>query len=203
MSKSIQNILRLAFFSFCLICFLENTYAQVNEAKNLTRNDVVVNPKKTSVYICIDKNSEPINDKAKSEILLRLYNNTIWTIRFNADAGGTSKELLKLNNGTTVAALTNNSTAYPLYQIKQRKPAKKFDEPAWGHVHTASFLPSNKSASFAVPKKYFSGNDLYVRFFYEWELKGSGYGESYAPEHRVHFYLDNYPNIVNYFCDEN
>ena len=201
MRKSIQNFLWLTLSSFCLICFSENTYPQVSEAKNLTRKDVVINPKKTSVYLCIDRNSEPINDKAKSEILLRLYNNTIWTLRFDADAGGNSKKLLKLNNGTTVAALTKDSTAYPLYEIEPRKPTKKFDKPVWGHVHTANFLPSNTSASFAVPKKYFSENDLYIRFFYEWELNGSGYGESYAPEHRVHFYLDNFPNIGNYFCE--
>jgi hypothetical protein len=168
---------------------------------NLTRSDVVIDSNKPSIYLCIDenKNKDTIATNS-SNIWLRIYNNTIWTIKFNAQQIGASTQKLKLSNGSVVRGLSNKSTSYPNYEFESIKDNKTLDMPQWSDITTANWLLSNNYTVFRVPSKLFDNTLMFISYKYEWELIGSAGQESYSPTHRVYFHLNDSLDISKNFC---
>jgi hypothetical protein len=192
----------LGFLLSCssLFCFAESVLSQTNKAKNLRREDVVIKPNRPSVYLCADGRAGK-SEGQRNVLLLRVNNNTIWTIRFGAERQGTLQKLLKLPNGKMIGALTNESTAFPRYEFESNKIGVKTEGPEWGDFGTPSWLPSNTSASFSVPVDYFKAGRLFLEYKYEWEFTGAVADESHAPVHRVYFDIGDIADLSGHLCD--
>jgi hypothetical protein len=172
--------------------------SQTNDPKSLRREDIVIRRNRPTIYLCADHKT----DKNGTDVIwLRIYNNTIWTIRFGADRTGTSQKLLKLSSGSRVAGLTNESVAFPRYEFEPSETGAKKQGPEWGDVGTVSWLPSNTSASFSVPRGYFKLGTLFLKYKYEWEFTGAVADESYAPVHRVYFGIADLGDLSGHLCD--
>ncbi len=184
------------------LCFGGDVVCQTKRAADLTRNDVVIKPNETSVYLCVDRELGNKRKKGGSNLLwLRVHNNTVWTIRFRAERMGTLSQPLKLSNGRIIPGLTNRSTAFPEYEFEPKKPGVQLGGPSWGDLGTANWLPSNTSSLFAVPTKYFKLGTLYLEYKYEWEFTGSIADESHAPIHRIYFDVADISEVSGHLCD--
>jgi hypothetical protein len=158
-------------------------WCQTKQNQDLTRNDIVIERDRPTVYICADTN---LMKKNKGDDLwLRINNNTRWTIRFKSDRVGTKPQLYKLPTGKGVAALSKDSVAFPQYEIESKRTRQS--DSLWGDVGTFSWLLSGNSTVFTVPKRYFKDNLLYIEFAYAWEFVETVGRESHAPQHRVYF----------------
>ncbi len=187
---SVSLILLLSWSPFC--------WAQTRQKhpvipSSLTRKQVVVDEKKTSVYLCVNR-----SQTARSEGVLwfRVINNTIWTLRFRSSSGETNIKPLNLSNGKLVAGLTNESVFVPRYQIEDAQTNARRMGPGWGDTGTISFLPASTSARFSVPKSYLKDSALFLEYKYEWEFTGTVADESYAPVHRVYLVIAD-PNDIS------
>lgn len=136
------------------------TSAQNENAKSLTKSDVVLDISRPSIFSCFE-------NADKHSVWIRITNNSVWTLQFPATSDGTPKVLRKLSNGRVVAMLSNGATFYPGYG--QESNSVQVIRPISIHVGTSSFLPSNSSAIFSIPGKVKEGR-LYLDFNYEWEL---------------------------------
>ncbi|MGH9928572.1 MAG: hypothetical protein ACREA9_04985 [Pyrinomonadaceae bacterium] len=199
------HYLRLLGFSlFCIGSISGNVSSQERNAANLTRENVVVTWNKPTVYICADlKLNKSKNNSTKDGniVWLRVYNNTIWTIRFGATTGATLQKALVLPNGSRVAGLTDDSVFFPRYEFESNSPNAEAERPAWGDFGTASWLPSNVSAVFSVPQKYFANGKLFLTYKYQWEFTGTIGDESHAPVHRVYFDAGSVSDIWEHLCN--
>lgn len=196
-----NRLLCCACLLFGTLCCGGSVFAQTGKKINLTRNDVVIKRDKPTVYICIDRElmekKKEVNDDS---LWLRIYNNTIWIISFQAARPGTPPQLFKLPNGTIRTALTNESTAFPEYQFESKEGGDAMNKPKWGDVGTIDFLPPNISAAFKVPLKYFKDGALYLKYNYEWEFVGTIGHESNSPSHRVYLHINDISNISGEIC---
>jgi hypothetical protein len=187
---------------FSLILFLGvGSIVFAQKKTTLTRADVVIESNKPSIFLCIDNNKN--KDKIitdGSDVWLRIYNNTIWTIKFNAQQIGASTQKLKLSNGSIVRGLSNKTISYPNYEFESIKDNKISDMPQWSDITTANWLLSNNYTVFRVPSKLFENNLLFLGYKYEWELIGAAGQESYSPTHRVYFHLDDSLDISKNYC---
>jgi hypothetical protein len=196
-----NRLLCFACLTFYIICCGKNGFSQTEQSKRLTINDVTIARDKPTVYLCVDRELMKKKKEAKDDNLwVRVYNNTIWTIKFQAVRPGTPPQLFELPNGKFMTALTNNSIAFPEYQFELKKDAKEFDQPNWGDFGTIDFLPSNISAAFKVPIKYFKAGVLYLEYKYEWEFVGAIGHESHSPSHRVYLHLNDISNLSGEIC---
>lgn len=161
----------------CAICFSVDVSAQNRRASNLKRDEAVIRRDMPTVYLCLDR-------KTDNDVWLRIYNNTIWTIRFPGE--GKRSTLLKLPDGTNVAALSNGDIASPEYRFESKQTGGEVDY-SWGDVHTSVFLPPNTYALFKVPSGKFDRNLLFLKYAYEWEFTGAVASESHPPRHRIYF----------------
>jgi hypothetical protein len=127
-----NRLLCFACLTFYIICCGKNGFSQTEQSKRLTINDVTIARDKPTVYLCVDRELMKKKKEAKDDNLwVRVYNNTIWTIKFQAVRPGTPPQLFELPNGKFMTALTNNSIAFPEYQFESKKDAKEFDKPNW------------------------------------------------------------------------
>lgn len=191
-------VVALSFF----VCLKGNVSAQTVKHIGLTRDDVVLKRDKPTIYMCVDSKLTQDDRYAKEDsVWLRIYNNTIWLIKFNAERIGTSSKLITLANGYKVAALTDGSVSFPHYGLELKDAKGGLTRSLWGDMSTINWLPSNTSTIFKVPNKYFKEGNLYLEFNYEWEITGKIGTESYAPIHRVYFYLADPLNTSGSECD--
>lgn len=161
----------------CAICFSVDVCSQTRRASNLKRDEAVIRRDRPTVYLCLDR-------KTDNDVWLRIYNNTIWTTRFRG--GGKMSTLLKLPDGTRVAALSNGDIASPEYRFESKQTGGEVDY-SWGDIHSAIFLPSDTYALFKVPSGKFNSNLLFLEYAYEWEFTGAAGTESHPPRHRVYY----------------
>lgn len=194
------------YFAFTLaltVYAAPDAFAQAaSKPAGLTRNDVVLRPDKPTIYMCVDR--ELTRAKAREsagDLWLRIYNNTVWLIRFNAERMGTSAKVFRLSNGRNVPALTNESVAFPQFEFEPKAGKSGTPQSLWGDTSTSNWLPSDTHAAFKVPAKYFKDEKLYLEFNYEWELTSSHGTESYAPTHRVFFALADASDISGATCE--
>lgn len=165
------------------LCFLLGLQIQAQSKPTmLARSDITVNPKLPTVFLSVEKS----RTETRSEVWIKLVNNTIWTIRFLGEQPGVSTKLLELSNGTKVMGLQDGSISYPQYQLEPTTTIGNVRKPSWGDLGNPSFLPSNSCTLFKVPSQYVRGGMLYLEYKYEWEIIGSAGQESYSPTHRVH-----------------
>jgi hypothetical protein len=197
--RIINRLRRTSAFFVCLLCWSAVVFPQAKRGSDLTRNDVVILRDKPSVYLCVSKKKKKQDEDS---LWLEMHNNTIWTLRFRAERRGTLEKPLRLSNGQNIAGLDNNSVFFPEYQFKRKKPADNQQSgPAWGDVETASWLPSNTSAIFSVPRNYFSGGTLYLEYKYEWEFTGAIADESHGPVHTVYLDILDISDPSGHICD--
>ena len=194
--KLLNGIARL---TTCTLVFGLPVFCQAINNRTLTRDDVVVNRDKPTVYICADADLMNKDKEIGGDVWLRINNNTIWTIRFEAERMGTKQQLFKLPNGQKIAALSKASIAFPRYEIESKKTGEGLS--LWGDVHTFNWLLSNNSAIFKVPGKYFKDNLLYIDIVYGWELVGTLARESNPPHHRVYFAVHDSTEISGSKCN--
>jgi hypothetical protein len=109
----------LVFWFFLLSCFGTILFAQSKKDTKLTRKDIIINLNKPTIFLCVDKDkNKKIKITDNDELWLRIYNNTVWTIKFNSQKMGIPTQKLKLSNGGIVGGLLNNSTTYPNYEFE-------------------------------------------------------------------------------------
>jgi hypothetical protein len=198
---SFNRLLCFACLTFYIICCGKNGFSQTEQSKRLTINDVTIARDKPTIYLCVDRELMKKKKEAKDDNLwVRVYNNTIWAIKFQAVRPGTPPQLFERPNGKFMTALTNESIAFPHYQFQSKVDAKEFNEPAWGDFGTIEFLPSNISSTFEVPAKYFKDGVLYLEYNYEWEFVGAIGHESHSPTHRVYLHLNDISNLSGEIC---
>lgn len=189
---------RLLYFVWLTLCVCHlGIIASAQTGVRLTREDVVIKDDKPSIYLCADTKSGRSVPAAGADVWLKLFNNTVWTIRFNAQRAGAALTPLRLSNGRTVAALQDSSFSYPRYQLEPKSGGNGSSRPLWGGVGTSSWLPSGKYMTFKVPSKYFKDHILFLEYKYEWEFVGTVGQESYSPTHRVYLSL----NSAGISCD--
>lgn len=193
----------LVLLAFCLIVFGGSGFSQEKQAAQITRDDVVIRRNKATLYICADRKLRDSKRKSEDDFLwLRIYNNTIWTIRFGAERRGTFEKSLKLSNGKVIPGLTNKSVAFPRYEIEANKTGTEAQTPRRGDFGTANWLPSNMSALFSVPINSINNGMLSLQYKYEWEFTGAIGDESHAPIHRVYFDVASISDIPEHGCEE-
>ena len=147
MTKTI--ILAFIVFIFGLAAMPEDIVAQQKDAKSLIRSDVVLNSSQPSIFSCFE---DAANFNDSSSIWIRVVNNSIWTLQFPANARGSSHAVQKLSNGRDVAMLAKGSIFYPDYGLVSDSRLRVIT-PISIYLGTNSFLPSNSSAVFSVPKR--------------------------------------------------
>jgi len=175
--------------------------AQAMTPVSLTRKQVVVDEKKPSVYLCLNRSNDDNKASPNDDVLwFRVFNNTIWTIRFRSNSGQTNIKSLKLSNGKLVPGLTNDSIFVPQYEVEDAQTHARRMGPSWGDTGTVSFLPAGTSAQFSVPKSYLKDSALFLDYKYEWEFTGTVGDESYAPVHRVYLAIVNTEDISSGAC---
>jgi hypothetical protein len=184
---------------FAALSFGGSVVSQTKRAVDLTRDDVVIEPNKPTIYLCVVRKKE--EEGSANLLWLRVHNNTVWTIRFPAEKMGTLQKPLKLSNGKIIAGLTNRSTAFPRYDFEPKRIGDEIGGPAWGDVGTANWLPANTYSLFAVPTKYFKIGTLSLAYKYEWEFTGSIGDESHAPVHRIYLDLPDLSEVSGHLCD--
>jgi len=160
---------------------------------SLTRKQVVVDERKPSVYLCVNRSNTDV-------LWFRVFNNTIWTIRFRSSSGDTNIKPLKLSNGKLVPGLTKESEFVPHYEVEDAQTHARRMGPGWGDTGTVSFLPGGTSARFSVPKSYLKDSALFLEYKYEWELTGTVADESYAPVHRVYLTIVDPEEVSHGVC---
>ncbi len=185
---------------WCFTCSGNTLHSQSRNPQDLTRSNVVVNSTRATVYLCIDKSRW--HEKRPGNLLwLRLYNNTIWTIRFKAEKEATLQKPLKLANGPRVPGLTDKSTAFPQYQLESKTTGQQLDYPGRSHFGTASWLPSKTSTLFAVPVDTLKDARFFLEYKYQWEFAGAIGDESNGPVHRVYFDLPDQASAAALLCN--
>ena len=188
----------LLLFSYAVCPQQRGESTQTDRAKNLTRAQVVISNDKSSVYLCFDEGLRKGSRDADVR-WLRIFNNTIWTVRFKAANVGTELKAVRLANGAAVTGLTDKSIIVPQYEVEDRD-GRHPENPNWGDVWVANFLPSNTSALFSVPAGYLKNRALFVEYRYEWEFIGSIAQESDAPVHRVYLRVTDLSDLSGHLC---
>lgn len=179
----------------CLVTvFAVTATTQTQNAKGLTRDDIVIQRNRATVYLCVDR---PFD--GNSDLWLKIANNTIWTIRFRAERAGTMQQSLRLSSGKIIAGLTNKSTAFPRYEFETADQPIS-EGPRWGDFGTANWLPSGNSASFAVRVPHSQTGKLYLEYKYEWEFTSAIADESHGPSHRVYFDVNDVKDFAAHRC---
>lgn len=177
MHRNNSRLLYLAAVTSCVMLFAVVVSSQTRTASNLRRDQAVIRRDRPTVYLCLDR-------KTDNDVWLKIYDNTIWTIRFAG--GGKSSRLIDLPDGTRVGAFSNGAVASPEYRFESRQTGAEVDY-SWGDVHTFAFLPSDNYVLFRVPASKFERNLLFLEYQYEWEFSGAVGSESNPPQHRVYF----------------
>ena len=102
-------------FLLTSFCFLLGLQIQgQSRATMLTRSDITVDPKLPTVFLSVEESKT----ENRSEVWIKLVNNTIWTIRFLGEQAGESTKLLELSNGAKVIGLQDGSISHPQYQFE-------------------------------------------------------------------------------------
>lgn len=199
----------MIYFSLSLVLLLSLSPAgwgqprlkQAATPASLTRKQVVVDETKPSVYLCVNRNNSNRKNEHNEDVLwFRVFNNTIWTIRFRSSSGETNIKPLKLSNGKLVAGLTEKSVFVPHYEVEDAQTHARRMGPSWGDIGTVSFLPPGTSALFSVPRSYLKDSALFLEYKYEWEFTGVVADESYAPVHRVYLAIVDPEDISSGVC---
>jgi len=170
-------------------------------ATSLTRKQVVVDERKPTVYLCVNRSGSKAAH-TQDVLWFSVFNNTIWTIRFRSSSGETNSTRLKLSQGKLVPGLTKESVFVPHYQVEDAQTHARLMGPGWGDTGTVSFLPAGTSARFSVPKSYLKDSALFLEYKYEWEFTGTVADESYAPVHRVYLPIADPDDISSGICQE-
>jgi len=179
----------------CLVALLAGMApTQTKSARGLSRNDIVIRRNLPTVYLCLDR---PVD--GTGVLWLRIANNTIWTIRFRAEKPGTKQRPLRLSTGNIIAGLTHRSTGFPRYVLEVTNEQSSQPQPG-SDFGTASWLPSNTSALFAVGDAHSQTGSLYLEYKYEWEFTGAIADESHGPVHRVYFGLNGVNEFAAHGC---
>src|SRR5207247_621974 len=115
-----------------IVALSSTSLSQTKQNRDLTRNDIVIQRDRPTIYICVDANVTKKN--GSDDLWLKLNNNTIWTVRFESDRAGTKPQLHRLANGKSVAALSKDSIAFPRYEIESKDNRQSVS--LWGDVGT-------------------------------------------------------------------
>jgi len=167
------------FFAFCLYGSVMNSFGQ--KENELTRSAVVIDQRKAHVYLC----EEGPLVKNRNNSRIRFVNNSVWTLSFFVEEGSRSQTLIKLSNGSNVAASESGSLVSPVFGF-EAKTEKSVKHPrTWPSLVQASYLRSGSFIRFDVPREIFKKFDIYIEYAYEWELTGPLATESHGPKHRV------------------
>jgi hypothetical protein len=140
---------------------------------------------------------------APNVVLLRLHNNTFWTIVFPTESlyVGPAVTGWRLCDGTGVLGLQEGIEVNGRYEVElledrkhpMREGSKGLIDYLRTDVFSSSWLPSGRSVVIAIPKEHLNkGFAIYIPFNYEWEtVKGVVRGDE--AQHRVYFYFWNLP----------
>jgi hypothetical protein len=176
-----------------VITFTAITYGQESDINKISRGDVVIDKKKPTVYLCLEKALEK-SDRA-SEVSVRVINNTVWALQFITDRQGSPVEILKLSNGSIAPLLKDKAVFFPKYAFQKNNHAEVTDS-GHGDTGTVSYLGSGRYATFKAAGKYLDSGLLFLDYHYEWEAIGVLGAESHSPLHRV------YLEVNDSSCDE-
>ena len=192
----------------------------------VARSKILLLPDKPSVYFSYDgmavrkrtiprlaegaapsDNSESTDlKKAANVVLLRLHNNTSWTILLPTESlyVGPAVTGWRLCDGSGVLGLQEGIEVNGRYDVELLEDDKtptsnrppKLLELRRSDVFSASWLPSGRSVIIAILKEHLKkGLGIYLPFNYEWEtVKGVVRGDE--ARHRVYFYFWNLPDNV-------
>jgi|GEM_PF-5277137 len=188
---------RILLWVICLGAFVSSTaYSQTLIPKNLTRDDVLIDKGKPSVFLCIDK---VLSSKENGSVWIRVVNNTVWTLRFATERSGESLQPLRLSSGIRVPGLVNKTVFFPRYRLDHSDGSSRLGDPQWSHTSTVSWLPSQSYSVFKVSRGLLR-SILYLEFQYEWEIVSIVGPERVSPSTRVLFN----PELENFepsFCE--
>lgn len=189
------------------------------------RSQVLLSPDKPSVYFSYDRmaarpktplrlaeaappsdKSEPTDLKHANAVLLRLHNNTSWTIGFPTESMyvGPAVTAWSLCDGTGVLGLRDGIEANARYEVElvEEDTAQTGGRSARGldlrrtDVASTSWLPPGRAVIIAVLKEHLKrGLAIYLSFNYEWETEKRHVRGDEA-RHRVYFYFWNLPENV-------
>jgi len=185
--KIYERFLHLTCFStviiLCLACSVD-----CQKRVALNRNDVVVNKQNASVYLCVERNQEDSTILTTNNVLVKLVNNTIWVLKLNTSKLASETRSLKLSNGAWVAGARDGTVIYPVlkYASTRKNWVESNESP---EVFTSSWVPSDSSVRFTIPREKLDNASVAIEFKYEWELIGSSGQESYSPIHSIHLEL--------------
>jgi len=150
--------------------------------------------------------SEPADLKTANVVLLRLHNNTSWTIGFPTESMyvGLAVTAWSFCDGTGVLGLRDGIEANGRYEVEVLKDERT---PTGGRltkqlgldrsdVSSTSWLPPGRSVIIAVLREHLKrGFTIYLPFNYEWETEKRHVRGDEA-QHRVYFYFWNLPENV-------
>jgi len=191
LAKSLRSLILLAVAGFPGLATIS---AQVPQISTINRDNVVIHEDKPTIYLCVDRERA-----SKVDVWLRIVNNTIWTIKFNAHRTASPVRMLRLTNGSSVYGSITGSTSYPNYQLDSDHGNSELGW-MWGDVSTPTWVPTDSYSIFEVPLKKIEKRKLFIEYKYEWELIGPLGQESHGPEHRVYLNLTGSADLTDYYC---
>lgn len=153
-------------------------------AGRLSRNDVVVDRAKPSIFLCRDRGK---SDGSSMKPRFRLTNNLVWAVLLESQKAADKLEVFKLSNGTRVGAVAEGTVSYLSVLPESGDSDGAIDSP---YRSSLTWLRSAGSTYFPIPEPIAKSQELYIGFKYEWEIIGSAGFESDSPIHRVYFTLD-------------
>jgi hypothetical protein len=149
--------------------------------------------------------SEPTDLKYTNVVLLRLHNNTSWTIGFPTESMyvGPAVTAWSFCDGTGVLGLRDGIEANGRYELELLDDETTASSHSAKHlslgrtdVFSTSWLPPGRSVIVAVLKEHLKrGLAIYLPFNYEWETEKRHVRGDEA-QHRVYFYFWNLPENV-------
>jgi hypothetical protein len=152
----------------------------------------------------IDKSRPPqfivYEDKLKSDIHLRLRNNTSCAIVVETDDRyPTEIKKLPQGGGRLESVLeSRDGIRLPLHYLIQDKPQSNWTRGyGWGDSVFVYDIPAGQSITFAVPASHFKRrHNIAVPFGYAWEGKNSVAVGIGGVVHRVEFHFEDLPAVA-------
>lgn len=167
------------------------------------RSHIVLSKDKPTVYLTFERfdDSGKRANKRTEYVLLRLHNNTQWSITLptNRLYVGPQTIAIRLCDARNVLGLRDDVEAQIQYQVEADQLAASAPTIAdRTDVSWTSWLASGTSIVFKVPRAYIAQYlKVYVSYHYEWEV-GERVNESLEPQHRAYFRGIDLPKDTKY-----